>query len=457
MKTRVLRELNGCIPSGADKTEFQAARLRNKYFTRRRVDMKNKILRFTAFALVLTVCVAAVFLPACLAFALGDFDPAEPPSDDPPVPEDFPYDDVYFFTNRYDALTASNRLAAGLSSRYPGSFDFHFQYYGADVGLGMNFALLSVPVKENSIVVFEIQGIASMVPDESNEIVAFLSALNDVLESLFGGWQSDGCRIIFVNDTEEVRMLDVNLDFYTSPYTEFLEYVDVHINTDFFTLFIDTILYTHFTNDKRIENFTFLMDTSYGTSIEEFVGKWLFNEYLVKYIIMTDLLNFYVYRNNPIEYLNFRNIDFIFYYANSDSLSDLGELLYEKSEENLVAIGTSLIGNANAELWLEDVMLLREITDCEFEAYEYLFSDATDVIWSYEEDVKMAWSVDALSLEAFWSIFDALARDGDLSGFDNWEGRCTVTYKPVGAGDGWLRRRISPYLLLVGEWIELYA
>ena len=60
--------------------------------------MKNKILRFTAFALVLTVCVAAVFLPASLTFALGDFDPAEPPYDDPPEPEDFPYDDVYFLS-----------------------------------------------------------------------------------------------------------------------------------------------------------------------------------------------------------------------------------------------------------------------------------------------------------------------------------------------------------------------
>ncbi len=290
----------------------------------------------------------------------------------------------------------------------------------------------------------------------------FLSYLNDSLEYLFRGWQADGCRIIFVNDTEEVRMLDVNLDFDIPPYTEFLEYVDVHINTDFFTLFIDTILYTHFTNDMPIENFTFLMDTSYGTSIEEFVGNWLFNEYLSKYMLMTDHVGYFPYYHyrlhfDPIDYLNDKGIDFIFYDANNDSLSDLGELLYEKSEENLVAIGTSLIGNANAELWLEDVMQLREIIDCEFEAYEYLFSDATDVIWSYEEDVKMAWSVDALSLEAFWSIFDALARDGELSGFNNWEGRCTVTYKPVGDGDGWLRRRISPYLLLDEEWIELYA
>lgn len=425
--------------------------------------MKNKFLRFTAFALVLTVCVAAAFMPASLASALGNFDPVEPPYDDPPVPEDFPYDDVYFFTNRYDALTASNRLAAGLSSRYPGSFDFHFQYYGEDDGFGMDFHRLSVPVKENSIIIFEIQGIASLAPDGSNdpnEIVDYLLNIDSTLGTLFGGWQSDGCRIIFVNDTEEARMLDINLDFYTSPYNSFLEYADVHINTDFFTLFIDTILFTHFhdgSNDMPIENFTFLMDTSYGTSIEEFVGKWLFNEYLVKYIIMTDFRNFYVYRNNPIEYLNDKCIDFIFYNSNSDSLSDLGELLYEKSEENLLAIGTSLIGNANVELWLEDMMLLREMTDCDFGVYEYLFSDATDVIWSYEEDVKMAWSVDALSLEAFWSIFDALARDGDLSGFDNWEGRCTVTYKPVGDGDGWLRRRISPYLLLDEEWIELYV
>lgn len=423
--------------------------------------MKKKIVCFAAFALVLTFCVAAVFLPASFAFASGNFDPVAPPYDDLPEPEDFAYHDVYYFTNRRDALTARNDLAAGLSSRYPGSFDFHYKYYGADNGFGMDFDLLPC-VNANSIIVFEIRGISSMLPNDSNEKADFLSYLNDSLEYLFRGWQADGCRIIFLNDTEEARMLDLNLDFSTSPYTKFLEYADVHINTDFFTLFIDTILYNHFGDFNPIGNFTFLMDTSFGTSVEEFVGNWLFNEYLSKYMLMTDHVGYFPYYHyrlhfDPIDYLNEMGISFIFYDANNDSLSDLGELLYEKSEENLLAIGTSLIGNANAELWLEDVMQLREIIDCEFEAYEYLFSDATDVIWSYEEDVKMAWSVDALSLEAFWSIFDALARDGELSGFNNWEGRCTVTYKPVGDGDGWLRRRISPYLLLDEEWIELYV
>ena len=420
--------------------------------------MKKKIVCFAAFALVLTFCVAAVFLPASFAFASGNFDPVAPPYDDLPEPEDFAYHDVYYFTNRRDALTARNDLAAGLSSRYPGSFDFHYKYYGADNGFGMDFDLLPC-VNANSIIVFEIRGISSMLPNDSNEKADFLSYLNDSLEYMFRGWQADGCRIIFLNDTEEARMLDLNLNFSTSPYTKFLEYADVHINTDFFTLFIDTILYNHFGDFNPIGNFTFLMDTSFGTSVEEFVGNWLFNEYLSKYMLMTDS-GYYTYRDNPVAYFGINGISFMFYdaaYVSQGGLADLSGMLFDSNADNLLVLGTNLAGNAGAELWLEDMCELRSMLNCRFEIYEYFYFDATDLILSYGEAVKTAWNVDALYLDSFWSIFDTLARDGDLSGFDNLTGRCAVTYKPVGGGDGWLRRRTSLYLLLDEEWIEFYA
>ena len=64
---------------------------------------------------------------------------------------------------------------------------------------------------------------------------------------------------MFINGMEEVRMLDWNMNLYDCPYTEFLDYVDIHINLDIFTVFVDTILEKAET-DGQISNTTFILD-----------------------------------------------------------------------------------------------------------------------------------------------------------------------------------------------------
>lgn len=80
--------------------------------------------------------------------------------------------------------------------------------------------------------------------------------------------------MIFVNGVEEARLLGLDLDYDTSPYTEFLQYVDIHINTDMFTLFMDNILRIQF-DYEPINNFCFVLDETFGDDLIEFIDSWI--------------------------------------------------------------------------------------------------------------------------------------------------------------------------------------
>ena len=420
--------------------------------------MKKKIYVFAALALALVICAAAGLQPAvCACAAYSVTDPAEPDPTNPvdPEPEDFAYDDVYFFTNRSNASAAGSKMYLELVLRYYGAFDFHFQIYDLFNQWGLSWSSLSVPVNDNSVVIFEISGINSMCFQYNDASGVLLSGLNDGLVSLFSGWKNDGCRIILLNDTEELRLLDENLDYDTSPYTEFLDFVDVHINTDFFTLFVDTILRESFEGGP-VSNFVFLLDVSLATDLDAFLSSsFMFVEYIYRYIIMTDAFELRRFGNLQ-HYFEANNVSFVFYDPSSDSLLEVYNFLIDcgMNQERICAIGSNGNGNPLAEQWLFDMVMLREMTALNFEIYQFCIGEVSRGIWFYNDRIKLAWSVDAVYLEDFWNIFDAVARDGDLSDFNNWYGRCDVTYKPFVGEGGWMSIINSFYYLLDEEWLN---
>ena len=259
--------------------------------------------------------------------------------------------------------------------------------------------------------------------------------------------------MIFVNGVEEARLLGLDLDYDTSPYTEFLEYVDIHINTDIFTLFVDTILRIHF-DYEPINNFCFVLDESFGEELMYFIDSWIFEDYILNYMIMTDKEGM----NGSTDlfyYLEYNNINFLFYDGNS--LDSLIQATEEWTESNMCAIGTNGLGNAYAELWLSDMTDLREMKDENFAIYEFLYPDWSEGVWSYYDSVKMAWAAKLYYLDEFWDIFDAVGFEEDLTVFDNWYGRSgVITYKPFVGEDGWMRGFKKHYILLDDEWEDLY-
>ena len=230
------------------------------------------------------------------------------------------------------------------------------------------------------------------------------------------------------------------------------QYVDIHINTDMFTLFVDTILRIHF-DYGPINNFLFVLDESFGKDWLEFIYSWIFEDYIFKYMIMTDGRR--IEELGLFDYLEYNNINFLFY--DGSSLDSLYEATEFWNESNMCAIGTNRLGNAYAEQWLYDMIELREMKNDNFAIYEYLYSYWRHGVLEYYDIVKMAWSVKLYSLDEFWDIFDAVGFEEDLTVFDNWYGRSEViTYKPFVGEGGWMGIAPSHYLLLDDEWEYMY-
>ena len=394
--------------------------------------MKKNTRKTRTLALTLALCLALVcFAPAALVCASTDLEP----------PETFAYEDVYYFSDAYIGDVDANfaKISSELTVRYLNVPYLHKCPYSLT---DSNNSPYLYEVEENSVVIFE--------KTTWGKGYAALTDTNDALSDLFSSWRSDGCKVIFVNGVEEARLLGLDLDYDTSPYTEFLEYVDIHINTDIFTLFVDTILRIHF-DYEPINNFCFVLDESFGEELMYFIDSWIFEDYILNYMIMTDKEGM----NGSTDlfyYLEYNNINFLFY--DGSSLDSLYEATEEWHEDNMCAIGTNGLGNAYAELWLSDMTDLREMKDENFAIYEFLYPDWSEGVWSYYDSVKMAWAAKLYYLDEFWDIFDAVGFEEDLTVFDNWYGRSEViTYKPFVGEGGWMGIAPSHYLLLDDEWL----
>lgn len=215
---------------------------------------------------------------------------------------------------------------------------------------------------------------------------------------------------------------------------------------------MDNILRIHF-DYEPIDNFLFVLDESLGKDWLEFIKSWVFEDYILNYMIMTDGRR--IEELGLFNYLEKNNINFLFYDGSSfDSLIQATE---GRTESNMCAIGTNGLGNAYAELWLSDMTDLREMKDENFAIYEYLYPDWSEGVWSYYDSVKMAWAAKLYYLDEFWDIFDAVGFEEDLTVFDNWYGRSgVITYKPFVGEDGWMRGFKKHYILLDDEWEDLY-
>ena len=402
--------------------------------------MKNNTRKTRTLALALALCLALVcFAPAALVCASTDFE----------LPEVFPYEHVYYFSDMYigEVDTYFAKISSELTVRYLNVPYLHKCPYSLTES---DYSPYRYEVENSSVIIFE-KTIWENKYDYDTQINK-LQEENDFLINLFSSWQGNSCKVIFVNGLEEARMLGLDLDYDTSPYTEFLEYVDIHINTDIFTIFMDNILRIHF-DYEPIDNFLFVLDESLGKDWLEFIKSWVFEDYILNYMIMTDGRR--IEELGLFDYLEYNNINFLFY--DGSSLDSLYEATEFWNESNMCAIGTNRLGNAYAEQWLYDMIELREMKDDNFAIYEYLYSDWRHGVLEYYDIVKMAWSVKLYSLDEFWDIFDAVGFEEDLTVFDNWYGRSEViTYKPFVGEGGWMGIAPSHYLLLDDEWEYMY-
>lgn len=263
------------------------------------------------------------------------------------------------------------------------------------------------------------------------------------LKPFFRTLKNNGCKTTFIYGTDESLFLGAN---------GFLDYVDIHINTSSFDIFMLNIFYQyHCDNDYEmpLENCTFIIDRSLANDIPNIDTGYTNNFLNYWFVSYLDYYRDYYIENNDwdetsledltyfdiccaynirivleiaegIFYDVFTNDQFYVYYDTEKTA-----LFEYVDSEHIYSIGTTWIGQTYSAWWMDLMTEARghlnvnfPIYICNTNNYEYNCYD--------EPNLYML-----NSIMDYYEIIERFVLDLDLSCYNNWVGRCEVTHKSI--------------------------
>lgn len=401
---------------------------------------QKKLLTIIAVLLLSLVIFAAPFTGVTFAKA------QEPAPDNPTRV----YNKLFWFTDNSDSQTYFQQLV----SAFP---QINMQRYYKDTevfcSVFMNeFSADEFSDVEDAYVIFEIQ----------YGMDYWLSEEGCVLYDVFNYFDENNCKIMFVCGTDESRFYNQN---------DFLNFVDIHINTDLFTTF-----FTNFFVDVQsaygepeISYVTFFIDSYLSEDIENgYLSSWFFKNYFMRFILS-------IYREE-IE-LGGQSVYNILLANNIKVICDLGsgwyydfvnqqrfrendyEELYDRYLDNnkIYAIGDTRLGYELSYDWYSLVEDLKEY--CNEDKFEvYVYNEAQYTFYG-----SFVYTIGARA-GLFSQILSDFIYGNNLITYDNWSGKCIVTHKDIPqSSGGWIRdfglpdqdssfAEKSPYLGFLDAW-----
>ena len=280
-------------------------------------------------------------------------------------------------------------------------------------------------------VIFEISNDLEYAVDDTNSST---SIYTDSLETIFREWNENGIEVMFICGTEEVRFENHN---------DFLDYVDIHVNTDIFDIFTMSIfdqIYTDLEQDWYNGNFTLLLDANLGCPNASYTIVPFFKNYLIPLIrdaykmdlyINPDVSSSDLLNNYGIQILSHVSGDTFYDFASGQTL-DYSEI---EPNEHIYSIGSSVeCTRAYAQEWIDLNAEIQGYLSIDFPIYIYNASGYYLSEYSEESVYLSGSNTDILPI-----IVDFL-EDDDLTVYNNWLGRCVITHKAIGMSeDGWMR------------------
>ncbi len=266
------------------------------------------------------------------------------------------------------------------------------------------------------------------------------------LSVMFAKLKENGCKIMFVCGQFEDRF---------KPYNAFLDYVDIHINIGIFDVFIGNIFLDAYEDNSvqlNLTNCTFIIDRSLAENIQngylncDFVNYWFLGYFREAYNTDIHLIGAtwnLIFRNYNIKlYYHDSNGVFInaFPYPGEATIVNIDQQGESDAmlNEHIYAIGTTWINQQYTQEYLTALLDLRADFEYNFPIYVYDPNDY-DISAYSDNNVYIA--------HGHLDYFDVIAEflsDIDLSGYDNYPGRCVVSYLalPTGSG-GWLTMPVT--------------
>lgn len=282
-------------------------------------------------------------------------------------------------------------------------------------------------ISPNSYIVLELRN------GFSKDNGVFISSLYN----LFGNLKEHGCKIMFIDGTNEIRYVG---------HDAFLDYVDIHINVDvFFALVSNMFLQACQTcgGDMQLRDLSFILDKSLTENIEymDYQKSWFFNNYFDAYfksVYESELLSGGVSRAQLLQSYGIQTLCHTpddtsadrFYALEATAFTDLNTFLSDNSNP-VFSMGATYLGQTYSLDWIRLMTAGRTAASRDFPIY--IHNDANYAFGEYS-----APDVYPLTQPDLFDVMADFLADEDMTVYNNVEGRCIVTYCPLCANNGWL-------------------
>ncbi len=392
--------------------------------------MKKQSLKIYALLLsLLMLLTALVVLPAS---AIEE--PA--PNPDDPNPQ-APYDTIYYITDTADLSVYWPYIQQSVSYSYLFQEQNQNDFWdlitiGANLFASQNPTLQSMDDISDAIIVFEItKGIRLRTPSD-------LTYLN----TLFASWETNGCMILFLSDTDEIC-------YGNYGYNAFLDHVKVHANLDMMRYFMANFMNRVIIDSggATINNSTFIISKNYCPS--NVTDDYHFNTFAYYYLLpylryiyeeeirIAQTPESTVYADNNIHIL--LDLGDGSYYDYIDNITihteAIGFEIAYFMDQRIYAVGYTKPDPAYEASWMQSIFALEENIESLCESFSLNLYDPINLISSIA--VGCTTYVGGQGLATFPStamdIIDLMVikDENGLVVYDNFpEGRCEITYKP---------------------------
>ena len=369
---------------------------------------------------------------------------AQEPAPDQPT---FEYDQLYWFSDNSNSQTYFQQLVLAFPQidmeMYCEEYDFYEHFINA-------FMANEFSDVANAYVIFELR----------NGINDWVTISGCALYDVFSYFDSKDCKIMFINGTEELKFYKQN---------NFLDFVDIHINTDLLTVFLSSLFYKVETDygDTQFRDVTFFIDAYFSDKVDEgYLSCWFFKDYLLRFIRSVyreeiegnGMKNCDVLTNKSIKIICDLGNGTYFDAAHGTFSASNAEDLYERiSNDRFYAIGHTRLGSTYSQGWYNLAKNLKTYFNPNM-AGIYVYNEAQYTF--YDDSVYTQGS----GLGLFSQIVSDFIYGNSLITYDNWVGRCEVTHKDIPQGPGgWLYcfgipaqdasfAEINPYLAFLDAW-----
>lgn len=358
------------------------------------------------------------------------------------------YDKLFWFSDNSESQASFNQLALTFPQidmeRYYVEYSYFYDRF-INAFLAEEFSDV-----EDAYVIFELR----------HGIENWISLSGCSLYSVFSHFNARNCKIMLICGTDELKFYKQN---------SFLDFVDIHINTDLLTTFLSNIFYNVelACGDTQISYVTFFLDAYFSEGIEGgYLNCWFFKEYLMRFIrsVYREEIefqfkkNYEILRDNNIKIIcdlgNGSYYDAAYGQISPSGVEELGEYI---SNEWFYAIGGTRNGYLYSQEWYD---LADDLT-------AYFGSDKSE-IYVYNEAQYSFYSSSVYTQGSGSGLLSQIMSDfiygNSLTCYDNWAGRCEVTHKDVLQGEGgWMRcfgipeqdssfAELNPYLAFLDSW-----